>query len=146
MGYPKPNLRIDSGPPCRGKVKTRRIPDRAGAGATRRLRRGRSGALAGRVEGRREDDEGGAIDHHPVSGEAPPDDRGSLASLFSGGCLGHENREIYKRVDEKEIEQVAKPVGRSLGHYLPKILPVGTANTLLGHKNSRKKYDKDADV
>ena len=47
-GHAKPNLRIDSGPLCRGKVKTRRLPDRAGAGAT-------EGCGAARQERRREE-------------------------------------------------------------------------------------------
>ena len=60
--------------------------------------------------------------------------------------MGHENCEICKRIGEKEIEQIAKPVGRSLCYYLPKILTVRASDTLLGHKNSWKEYDEDARV
>ena|SRR5882672_8435345 len=115
----------------------RSVKDAAAAG-------GRSGALAGRAESRREDDEGGAIEHHPVAGEAAPLDSGILTfGIRARRRLKDEDKEIDECVGEKEIEQVAKPVGRSLGHCLPKILTFGAADTLLGHENSREKDNKD---
>lgn len=108
---------------------------------------GRSGALAGRAECRREDDEGGTIEHHPVSGEAAPFDSGVLTFVIRAGrCLEDEDKEVNECVSKKEIKQVAKPVGRSLGHCFPKILTISAADTLLGDKNSWKEYDEDAYV
>ena len=64
----------------------------------------------------------------------------------TGRCLKDEDKEVDECVGEKEIEQVAKPVWRSLGHYFPEILTIRAADTLLGHKNSWKEYDEDACV
>ena len=64
----------------------------------------------------------------------------------AGRCLKDENKEVDECVGEKEIDQVAKPVRRSPGHYFPKILTVRAADTLLGNEHGGKKYDEDSDV
>src|SRR5713226_463575 len=89
----------------------------------------RSGVLAGGAEGRREDDEGGAIKQHPVAGEAAPDDGRGRLDMLSRGCLGKEDGEVDECVGEKEIEQIAKP-GRALGNDFPGIHVAGAPGDL----------------
>ena len=99
------------------------------------------------MECRRKDDEGGAIEHHPVAGEAAPLKSGVLTlRMCAGRCLKDEDKEVDEGVGEKKIEQVAKSVWRSLCHCFPKILSVRAADAFLGNKNSRKEYDEDPDV
>lgn len=105
----------------------------------------RSGALAGRTERRREDDEGSAIEQHPVAGEAAPDDGRGRLDLFSRGRLGKEDSEVDECVGEKEIEQIAKP-GRALGDDFPIILVAGARSALPAQENSGNKNDENAHV
>lgn len=105
------------------------------------------GALAGGVQRRRKNGEGGAIEHHPDCGEPAPLRTGVLSLRNYARRLV---KEIDKRIDEgiseKEIEQVTKAVRRSLHNYFPEVLPRSAANSFLRNKNCRKEDNKDADM
>ena len=79
--------------------------------------------------------------------KASPGERGGWANLLPHRCrLKPENREIDQRVCEKEIEEITKPVGRTLGHGLPEVPATGRADAFLRHEHGRDKNDEDTDV
>ena len=107
-------------------------------------RRGGSGALAGGAECGGEDDEGGAIEHHPMTREAAPLKCGVLTfGSRARRLLKDEGKEVDEGVGEKEIEEVAKSVGRSFGDRFPEIFSVRAADALLGNENGWEKDNEN---
>lgn len=97
-----------------------------------------SQTFAARLEGGRENNEGRAIEHHPMAGKPAPHDGRSFDRLFTRRRLKEKDKEVNERIGEKEIEQVAKAVGRAFGDHLPEISSIGTADAFLRNKYGRK--------